>query len=168
MQGGEQTKAGRKLAAAAAAVAAAAETSPVPLRAVEPEPPQPAEKAAVAAAEMEETAREERAAAAEPATISRSVSVIVTEVTESRLRLWRKAGSLDGNGELHRVESGAGGREGLGGVEARMSLSDVKLFTGTARCVGGREGGGRVTVVCVRLTARLYICCLTCLIVSSS
>lgn len=131
MQGGERTKAGRKLAAAAAAAAAAAESAPVPPRDTEPEAPEPAEKAALAAADMVETEREERAAAAEPATISRSVSVIVAEVTEGRLRRWRKTGGVD----LHGAGGGGGGREGLGEVEARVSLSDVKLVTDTVRWV---------------------------------
>ncbi|CAN0149179.1 unnamed protein product, partial [Laminaria digitata] len=61
MQGGERTKAGRKLAAAAAAVSAAAESAPVPPRDAAPEAPEPAEKAALAAADMVETEREERA-----------------------------------------------------------------------------------------------------------
>ncbi|CAN0372575.1 unnamed protein product, partial [Ectocarpus fasciculatus] len=55
MQGGERTKAGRKLAAAAAAAAAAAESAPIPPRGAEPEAPDSSEKAAVAAADMHET-----------------------------------------------------------------------------------------------------------------
>lgn len=55
MQGGERTTAGRRLAAAAAAAAAAAESAPIPPREVEPEAPEASEKAAVAAAEMQDT-----------------------------------------------------------------------------------------------------------------
>lgn len=128
MQGGERTKAGRKLAAAAAAAAAAAQTAPIPPRLADPEAPEPAEKAALAAADVADAEREGRAAAAEPATISRSVSVIFAEVTEARLRRWRRTGGV----ELHGAGGGVG-REGLGEVEARMSLSDVKLVTSTAK-----------------------------------
>lgn len=137
MQGGERTTAGRKLAAAAAAALAAAASAPVPPRDAEPEPPAPTEKAAVAAAEMAETEMEERAAAAEPATLSRSVSVVVAEATEARLKRWRTKGKVDlhgGPGARARVSGERKDEGGPGTVEAKMSLSDVKLLTGTIRC----------------------------------
>lgn len=164
MQGGERTEAGRRLARAAAAAAAASDAdAPVPPRDASPQPPRPSEKAAAAAAEVERAEIEERAALAEPATISRSVSAVIAEATETRLRRWRKNGAVDlhggtgsgiAQGELEDENAGSGtgagvqggsrrnggstrvaghGWDGGGGIEARMSLSDVKLITGTVR-----------------------------------
>ena len=135
MQGGECTRAGRKLSAAVFAAEAAAESAPIPPREAEPIPPLPTEKAAAAAAEMKEAYWEEQSAAQEPATISRSVSVVVTDVTEARLRAWRRLGRVDLHGSG--LEGGVGGvdREGFGAVEARVSLSDVKFIADTSRCV---------------------------------
>lgn len=58
----------------------------------------------------------------------------VSEVTDSRLRRWRKTGKVD----LHGVGTGGGGGGGavvggMGEVEARMSLSDVKLVADMTR-----------------------------------
>lgn len=145
VQGGERTRAGRKLAAEAAAAAARSADAPIPPRDPSPQPPDPTDKADVAAVEAEEAERQERAAAAEPATVSRSVSAVVTEATEQRLRRWKRTGVVDlhggswsGRGGSRESSGGGGGggevREGLGGLEARLSLSDVKLLTGTIRC----------------------------------
>lgn len=130
MQGGERTQAGRKLMAAVLATEKAAKTAPIPPREAEPIPPLPTEKAAAAAADMEQADREERAASEEPVTVSRSISLVITDVTGARLRRWRKYGLVD----LHGTGVGVGpGKEGFGGVESRMSLSDIKLITDTSR-----------------------------------
>ncbi|CAN0089527.1 unnamed protein product [Ascophyllum nodosum] len=141
MQGGECTRAGRKLSAAVFAAEAAAESAPIPPREAEPIPPLPTEKAAAAAAEMKEAYWEEQSAAQEPATISRSVSVVVTD---ARLRAWRRLGRVDLHGSG--LEGGVGGvdREGFGAVEARVSLSDVKFIADTSRSIGEVLGAAGV------------------------
>lgn len=154
MQGGERTRAGRRLAAAAAAAAAKQGEAPIPPREASPQPPTPAEKAAVAAAEVQRAEMEERAAVVEPATISRSVSAVIAEATETRLRRWKKTGVVELHGPGVVVGAASGEREdegvdtagegdrgtldgwsqgGAGGMEARLSLSDVKLLTDSVR-----------------------------------
>ncbi|CAM9459545.1 unnamed protein product, partial [Sphacelaria rigidula] len=61
IQGGERTRAGRKLAAEAAAAAARSADAPIPPRDPSPQPPDPTDKADVAAVEAEEAERQERA-----------------------------------------------------------------------------------------------------------